>query len=91
MKEPLKTQIRKEIEEFFKDIQSKNPEDIKKIKKLTMRYNIQLGNLRKKFCKKCFSPFRKSKIKIRNDVKIITCENCGYVSRWKIKNKFNSF
>ena len=37
----------KQIEEFFKHIEEKTPEKIKKIKRLAMRYNIKLGNKRK--------------------------------------------
>ena len=85
MKKLSKIEAEKQIEKFFKNIRLKNPEEIKKIKKLAMRYNIQLGNLRKKFCKKCFTP-RLKVIGIKNKVKRIQCENCGYISRWKIKN-----
>ena len=83
MKTFSKTEAKKEVEEFFKDVQSKTPKEIKKMKKLAMRYNIQLGNLKKKFCKKCFSPKLKV-IGIKNRVKRVRCENCDYVGRWKI-------
>ena len=49
-----------------------------------MSNNIPLKNLRKKFCKKCFSPFGNSKIRIKNGNKIIICKECDYKNRWKI-------
>ncbi len=86
MKTISKTEAKKEIEEFFTDIKNKTPKEVKKIKKLAMKHNLSLGNLRKKFCKKCFSPYKNSKIRIKDNVKSITCENCESVSRWKINS-----
>ncbi len=83
MKKLSKTEAKKKIQEFFSDIKNKSPVEVKKIKKLAMRHNIKLGKLRKKFCKKCFSPELKV-IGIKNKIKRVICENCGYVSRWKI-------
>ena len=80
-----KTEARKEIEEFFKDIKSKSGKEIKKIKKLAMSSNVKLGDERKKFCKKCFSP-RLKVIGVRNKIKRVLCEDCDYVTRWKIKS-----
>ncbi|MCK4647362.1 hypothetical protein KAT24_00335 [Candidatus Pacearchaeota archaeon] len=85
MKKPSKTEAKKEIKEFFSNIKDKTPKQIKKIKKLAMKNNIALGNLRKKFCKKCFFPYKNPKIRIKNNTKSVTCENCGYVVRWRIK------
>ena len=43
MKEKLsKTEAKKEIEEFFKDIKNKSTEEVKKIKKLAMKHSIKL-------------------------------------------------
>lgn len=81
-----KTEAKKEIEEFFLEIQNKNPKEIKKIKRLAMRYNIPLKEKRKLFCKKCLAAFSgKEKIRIKDNKKRIECENCGYLSRWKTK------
>jgi len=85
MKKFSKSDVEKQIKEFFEDIENKSPKEIEKIKKIAMNHNILLGKLRKKFCKRCYSPL-KGKIRINNEIKSITCENCGYVSRWKIKN-----
>ena len=85
MKKVPKSEAEKQIQEFFSDIKNKNPGEIKKIKRFTMRQNIPLRELRKKFCKKCFAPYQNPKIRIKDKIKSITCGNCGYVSRWKIK------
>ena len=84
MPKPSKTETKEQIQEFFTDIKSKSPREIKKIKQLAMRSNFSLKEKRKKFCKKCFSPYRNSKTRINNKTKSITCENCGYVGRWKL-------
>jgi RNase P subunit RPR2 len=82
MKKISKTEAEKEIGEFFKNIEDKSSGEIKKIKKLAMGYNIQLKDLRKKFCRKCYSPL-KGKTRIKNGKKVIICERCGKRSRWK--------
>ena len=84
MKKLSKTEAEKEIKEFFKKARNKNPKEIKDIKKLAMRYNIKLGELKKKFCKKCYSP-RLKVIGLKNKIKKVLCENCGEVNRYKLK------
>ncbi len=84
MKKISKTEARKHIKEFFSDIKDKTPKEVKKIKRFAMRHNIKLGELRKKFCKKCLMLYKTPKIRIKKGVKSVTCENCGYVSKWKI-------
>ena len=86
MKKLSKPEAKDHIHNFFQDIKNKSPDEIKKIKKLAMKLNIPLKQLRKKFCKKCFTPYKNPKIRIKRKIKILTCENCGYVSRYK----FNS-
>jgi|TARA_Y100000034_G_scaffold31485_1_gene38491 RNase P subunit RPR2 len=85
-KKSSKSEIKKQIQEFFLDIKNKSSNDVKKIKRIAMSQNIPLKETRKKFCKKCFVPYKNPKIRIKNKIKIITCENCDYVSRWKIKS-----
>ena len=84
MKKLSKTEARDHIHEFFQDIKNKSPEEIRKVKRLEMHHKIPLKEKRKQFCKKCFSTYKKSKIRIRNKIKSITCENCGYVVRYRI-------
>jgi RNase P subunit RPR2 len=84
MKKISNSKAKQEIKEFFKDLDNKTQKEVKKIKKLAMRHKIPLKDLRKKFCKKCFSVYKNPKIRIRNKTKIVTCKNCGYVARWKV-------
>lgn len=86
MKKSSKKETQKEIEKFFSDVQSKTPKEIKKVKKLAMSQNIKLGDKRKLFCKKCFSPYMNSEIRTRKGIKTVKCGKCGYVSRYKISN-----
>jgi len=79
-----KEEARKNIEDFFKDLKDKTPKEIKKIKTLAMSFNIKLGDKRKKFCPKCYSTKLKFR-KIKNGTKIVECENCSNLMRWKIK------
>ncbi len=84
MEKLSRIEAKKEIEEFFENIESKTKKEIQKIKKLAMRYNIPLGKLRKKFCKKCYSPNLKVK-SIKNKIKTVECRDCKNIMRWKIK------
>ena len=80
-----KKEAKKQIEEFFLNIKDKTPKEVKKIKKLAMGFNLPLKEKRKTFCKKCLSPYKIPKIRIRNKIKRIVCGDCGYVSRWEIR------
>ena len=79
-----KTEAKKQIEDFFKDIKNKSSIEIKKIKKLAMSKKIPLKEKRKLFCKKCFSVYKNPEIRIRNKIKSVKCKNCNYRSRWKV-------
>jgi RNase P subunit RPR2 len=78
-----KLEAMKRIEGFFKKPTGTN--SARKIKNLAMKHNIKLGNLRKKFCKKCYSVFNSenSKIRISKGFKIVKCK-CGFENRWKM-------
>jgi len=86
MKKLSKSEAKRQIELFFQDIKNKTPKQVKKIKKLAMSNNIKLKEKRKKICEKCLTPYKNPKIRINNKTKNTTCENCGYVSRWKINS-----
>lgn len=73
------------IENFFKKLDAKSPKEIKKIKRFAMKHSIKLKEKRKYFCKKCLAIYKNPRIRIKNNIKSMECENCGYVSRWKIK------
>lgn len=79
-----KTGAKEKIEKFFGHLENKMPKDVKKIKRLAMSHRIPLTNYKKLFCKKCFAVYKNPKIRIRNKTKILRCENCDYISRWKI-------
>ena len=79
-----KTEAKEKIDEFFFDIKNKNPKEIKKIKKLAMRFNIKLGDKKKKFCKHCLAPYNNSKVRIKKKYKLIGCNTCGKVTKWKL-------
>jgi predicted Zn finger-like uncharacterized protein len=79
-----KLELNRLIEETF--FKNPGPKEIKKIKKLAMSRNIKLKELRKKFCKKCYSFFdsKNSQIRIKNGFKKVKCKKCGYTSRYKL-------
>ena len=85
MKNISKSEAGKKIKEFFEDIKNKTPREIRKIKKLAMSKNIPLKEKRKLFCRKCFTPYCTPKIRIKNKIKSVTCEECGYVAKWRIR------
>ncbi|MCK5149930.1 hypothetical protein KAJ87_03320 [Candidatus Pacearchaeota archaeon] len=80
-----KTAAQEDIEKFFKEIEDKTPKEVKKIKRLAANKKILLKEKRKLFCKKCLAPYKKSKIRIKGGKRIVECENCGFISRFKLK------
>lgn len=77
-----KTEAKEKIDTFFtKD--NFSPEELKKIKRLAMKFKIQLGDYRKSFCKKCLFPLKGS-ISINKTHKSIVCENCGFITKYKL-------
>jgi hypothetical protein len=78
-----KTEAKGKVEEFFKSLEGKKPEEIRKIKNLAAHHNLKLGDKRKRFCMKCYSTNLKVK-SIKNQVKTVKCEN-GHTSRWRIR------
>ncbi|MDD5193727.1 MAG: hypothetical protein PHF67_04045 [Candidatus Nanoarchaeia archaeon] len=85
MKDKLnKSETQEKIAEIFSSDTS--AEQIKKVKKLAMSKNIKLKGLRKKFCKKCYSLFpMDTSIRIKKGFKTIKCKNCGFISRYQLK------
>ncbi len=81
-----KKEAEQKINEFFKGVKNKSPNEIKKIKRLAANKKILLKEKRKLFCKKCLNPYSgNEKIRIKNNLKSVECLNCGNISRWKIK------
>ena len=87
MEKQGKKQAEERIKEFFKNLESKKPDDIKKTKRLAMHNKIKLKALRKKFCKRCYSVFnaQNSQTRIKKGFKAVKCLKCGCISRWRIK------
>jgi len=69
---------------FFKDLISSS--QTKKIKKLAMKYNINLKSYRKKFCNSCYSDFKLAKIRISKGYKQLVCSSCGKTTKYKLNN-----
>jgi len=86
MKKISRSEAKKQIEFFFSNILEKDSKQVKKIKKLAASHNFPLREKRKLFCKKCFTPYNRPKIRIKNKMKKITCGKCGHVVRWKLKS-----
>ena len=88
-KKTSKKETKAQIKEFFESIIEKTPEEVKKIKKLAMNQNIKLGDKRKLFCKKCLAPYKNSSVLFKDNFLTITCSNCDYKNRWKVKGDIN--
>lgn len=81
MEKMNKKQAEEKINLFFREKHSK--EDVRKIKKISMRYRIKLKDFRKKFCNRCFSMNLKFR-KVKGNRKTVECSDCGNLMRWKI-------
>ena len=77
-----KDETKEKINEFFIR-ENFFPDEVRKIKKLAMKFNIKLGKYRQKFCKKCFSQL-KGKIRVSKMHRTIECEKCGFLNRHRI-------
>jgi len=85
MKDTSRTQAKEKIDEFFKNIEGKSPEQIAKMKRVAMHHHIRLGEKRKMFCKFCFS----TKLKVRKiikNIKTVECLSCGKLMRWGLNS-----
>lgn len=80
-KELNKTQTKEKIELFFS--KPFTPEQLKKIKRLAMKFNIKLGGKRKLFCKKCLSPLA-GKLSITKTHKTVECKFCGFRNKVRL-------
>ena len=77
-----KKEAQEKIDNFFKK-DDFTAEEVKKIKRLAMKFNIKLGLYKKTFCKKCLLKL-KGKLSINKMFKTIECKNCRYKNRFKI-------
>lgn len=86
MKKDLsKSEAKKKISEFFSEVKSKSPKELKKIKRLSMKNRLSLKEYKPLFCKKCFTSYTSPKIRIKNKVKVTECEKCGHKSRKRLE------
>lgn len=77
-----RTEAQNKINEYFK----KGffvPDEMRKIKRLTMKYKISLKDYKKQFCKKCLRQLN-GKIRVTKTHKSVTCGSCGYRNKYKI-------
>jgi len=65
------------IDSFFKR-ENFELNELRKIKKLGMAFNICLGEKRKLFCKKCLSKLN-GRTRVSKVYKTIVCESCGFL------------
>jgi len=77
-----KPEAQAKIEEFFKK-DTFTPKQLKKIKRLAMKFKIKLKSYRKKFCKSCLSQL-KGKARITKTHKSIICQICGYKNKFRL-------
>ena len=77
-----KQQAQEEINNFFKK-DNYSSKEVKKIKKIAMKFNIKLREYRGLFCKKCLSKL-KGKSSVKKTHKVVRCSSCGHEN--KIKN-----
>lgn len=82
MKKIGKKESQEQIRKFFED--KHDSEEVRKIKKVAMSHNIKLKELRKKFCKKCYSMNLKVK-SIKKKMKVVECKDCKNTMRWGLK------
>ena len=77
-----KQEAGKIIDEFFlKD--NFSSDEMKKIKRIAMKYKIRLGIKRRNFCKKCLSKLRGS-VRVNKEYKVVVCGVCGCRNRFKV-------
>jgi len=82
IKSSSKSSAQDKINEFFNKKEFSS-EEVRKIKRLAMKYKIKLGNYRKQFCKSCLAQL-KGKISVTKDNKTVICSNCKYKNKFKI-------
>jgi RNase P subunit RPR2 len=73
----------RKIDEFFtkKDFTS---EEVRKIKRLAMKFKIRLSKHRAEFCKKCLAKLR-GRTRVSKIYKTIICEKCNSLNKIKIQ------
>lgn len=83
MKSKLSKQETQEKIKLFFEKENFTKEEVKKIRRLAMKFNIKLGKLRQKFCKSCLSQL-KGKTRLSKTHKTIECQVCMYKNKFRI-------
>jgi len=78
-----KTQAKEKVEAFFKK-QNFDKEEMRKIRRIAMKFKIRLKDKRKTFCKHCLSKLKGS-VRINKGYKTIQCSFCNFKNRFKIQ------
>jgi RNase P subunit RPR2 len=76
-----KTEAKEKIDNFFLRKEF-DKEEIRRIKRLAMKFKIRLKDKRKLFCKACKSPL-KGKMRLSRTHKTIICEECKFRNKFK--------
>lgn len=84
-KEISKGEAKAKIDAFFEQGDF-DAGEMRKIKRLAMKFKIRLGEYRKKFCKKCLARLR-GKTRISGEYKRVVCEACGFTNRSKMNRR----
>ncbi|MBU0907333.1 MAG: hypothetical protein KKD18_00905 [Nanoarchaeota archaeon] len=61
-------------------------EEVRRVKRLAMKFKIRLGNYRRLFCKRCFAKL-KGKTRVSKKYKSVVCGTCGYKNRFAISQR----
>lgn len=80
-----KSQAQIKINDFFARKEF-TAEEVRKIKRLAMKFKIRLGGHRRKFCKQCLAKLDGS-TRVRGENKTIICGFCGFTNRIKMNQK----
>ncbi|MDO8459517.1 MAG: hypothetical protein Q7S74_00240 [Nanoarchaeota archaeon] len=81
-RQTTRAEAQKKIDEFFQK-EEFSAEEVRKIKRLAMKYNIKLGKYRMMFCKNCLEKLN-GKTRVSKKTKTVACEKCGYLNRFTI-------
>ncbi len=82
-RELSKTDSERLINNYF-SLDKLDRDKTRKIKRLAMKYNIELSGYRKRFCKKCLADLKNGKVRITKTHKIMGCQECGHISKIRI-------
>ena len=77
-----KKEAQKKIDSFFRK-SNFTSEQLRKIKRLAMKFSIKLGKYRRLFCKSCLNPLA-GKIRVFKSYKTVECKHCSYKNKVKI-------